>query len=153
MNWTSKPCSSLKPCPWGIYKGKKDKRHLWGCFQNKGGFPNGSVVENLPAMQETRVLSLSGEDPLEKGMATHSSILAWRTPWTEESGSLQSIGSQRAGHDWGDWAHTPQDKRCLELHIYFLLSGSPTRTKLQKMRDYFRIFVTEYTTLLTISGT
>ena len=50
-------------------------------------------------MQETRVLSLSGEDPLEKGMAIHSSILAWRTPWTEESGGLQSIGSQRAGHD------------------------------------------------------
>ena len=45
-------------------------------------------------MQETRVPSLSGEDPLEKGMATHSRILAWRTPWTEEPGGLQSIGSQ-----------------------------------------------------------
>ena len=63
------------------------------------GFPGGSAVKNLPAMQETRVRSLSQEDPLEKGMATHSSILAWRTPRTKESGGLQSIGSQRVGHD------------------------------------------------------
>ena len=52
------------------------------------------TVKNLPAMQETRVQSLSREDPLEKGMATHSSILAWRIPWTEEPGGLQSLGSQ-----------------------------------------------------------
>ena len=51
------------------------------------------------AMQETRVRSLSWEDPLEKGMAAHSSILAWRTPWTEEPGRLQSMGLQRVGHD------------------------------------------------------
>ena len=57
------------------------------------------MVKNLPAMQETRVRSLGREDPLEKGMATHSSILAWRSPWTEEPGGLQSIGSQRVGHD------------------------------------------------------
>ena len=63
------------------------------------GFPGGSAVKNLPAMQETRVRSLSQEDPLEKVMATHSSILAWRTPQTEEPGGLQSIGSQRVGHD------------------------------------------------------
>ena len=63
------------------------------------GFPGGSAVKNLPAMQETRVRSLSQEDPLEKGMATHSSILAWRIPWTKEPGGLQSIGSQRVGHD------------------------------------------------------
>ena len=50
------------------------------------------VVKNLPAMQETWVLSLGQEDPLEEGMATHSSILAWRIPWTEEPGSLQSHG-------------------------------------------------------------
>ena len=53
------------------------------------------MVKNLPAMQETRVQSLSGEDPLEKGMATHSSILAWEIPWTEELGGLQSMGLQR----------------------------------------------------------
>ena len=53
------------------------------------------TVKNLPAMRETWVLPLNGEDPLEKGMATHSSILAWRTPWTEEPGGLQSMGLQR----------------------------------------------------------
>ena len=52
------------------------------------GFPAGSVVKTLPAMQETQVRSLGQEDPLEKGMATHSSILAWRTPWTEEPSRL-----------------------------------------------------------------
>ena len=53
----------------------------------------------LPAMQETRVRSLSWEDPLEKEMATHSSILAWRIPWREEPGRLHSTGSQKVGHD------------------------------------------------------
>ena len=57
------------------------------------------MVKNLPAMQKTQVQSLGWEDALEKGMATHSSILAWRIPWTEESGGLQSMGSQRVGHD------------------------------------------------------
>ena len=57
------------------------------------------LVKNPPAMQETQVWSLGGEDLLEKGMATHSSILAWRIPWTEEPGWLQSVGSQRVGHD------------------------------------------------------
>ena len=56
-------------------------------------------VKNLPALQETHVQSLGWEDPLGKGMATHSSILAWRTPWTEEPGGLQFMGSQRLGHD------------------------------------------------------
>ena len=53
----------------------------------------------LPTMQETRVGSLGGEDPLEKEMATHSSILAWKIPWMEEPGWLLSMGSQRVGHD------------------------------------------------------
>ena len=57
------------------------------------------LVKNLPAMRETRDRSLSREDPLEKGMATHSSFLAWRIPWTEEAGRLQSMGSQRVRHD------------------------------------------------------
>ena len=56
-------------------------------------------VKSLPAMQETRVRSLGQEDPLEKGMDTHSSMLAWRVPWTEEPGRLQSMGLQRIGHD------------------------------------------------------
>ena len=57
------------------------------------------TVKNLPAIQETRVQSLDQEDPLEKGMTTHSSILAWRSPWIEEPGGLQSIESQRVGHN------------------------------------------------------
>ena len=57
------------------------------------------VVSNLPAMQETQVQSLNQEDPLEKEIATHSSILAWRIPWTEGPGRLQFMGSQRVRHD------------------------------------------------------
>ena len=58
------------------------------------------MVKNLPVMQETRVRSPGRENPLEKGMTTHSSILAWEIPWTQESGGLQSTGSsQRVGHD------------------------------------------------------
>ena len=64
------------------------------------------VVKTLPAMPETWVQSLGQEDPLEKGMATHSSILSWRIPWTEEPGKLQSMGSQRVGHDWATNTHT-----------------------------------------------
>ena len=58
------------------------------------------MVKNLPAMWETQVLSLGQEDPLGKGMATHSSVLAWRIPWIEEYGWLQSRGLQRVGHSW-----------------------------------------------------
>ena len=69
------------------------------------GFPSGAVVKNPPAdagdarTQETWVQSLSQEDPLEKDMATHSSILAWEIPWTEEPGGLQSTESQRVGYN------------------------------------------------------
>ena len=62
-------------------------------------FPVAQMVKNLPAMQDTWVQSLGQEDPLEKEMAIHSSILAWRIPWTEESGGLQAMGSQRVGHN------------------------------------------------------
>ena len=60
------------------------------------GFPGGSEIKNLPAMQETRVQSLGWEDRLEESMATHSSILAWRIPWTEEPGGLQFMGSHKS---------------------------------------------------------
>ena len=60
------------------------------------GFPGGSVVKNLPAKQETQVQSLGQEDPLEKEMSTHSSILAWEIPWTGEPGGLRSMGSQKS---------------------------------------------------------
>ena len=63
------------------------------------------MVKNPPAMQETRVQSLSRKDPLEKEMTTHPSILAWRIPWTEEPGELQSTGSQRIRPDWATSAH------------------------------------------------
>ena len=62
-------------------------------------------LKRLPLMRETWVRSLGQEDPLEKEMATRSSIFAWRIPWTEEPGGLQSMGSQRVGHDFkGMWA-------------------------------------------------
>ena len=57
------------------------------------------MVKNMPAVRETQVRFLGGEDPLEKRMATHSSILAWRISWAEEPGGLQSMGSQRDGHN------------------------------------------------------
>ena len=57
------------------------------------------MIENLPVIQETWVQSRGQEDPLKKGMATHTSVVAWRIPWTEEPGRLQSMGSQRVGHD------------------------------------------------------
>ena len=57
------------------------------------------TIKNLPVMWETRARSLGWEDPLEEGMAAHSSILAWEMPWTEEAGRLQSMGVQRIGHD------------------------------------------------------
>ena len=57
------------------------------------------MLKHLPAVQETQVQSLDQEDPLEKGMATHSSILAWRSPWTEEPGGLQSMELQRVRHN------------------------------------------------------
>ena len=75
------------------------------------GFPGGSEVKNLPAVQETWVQSLGQEDPLEKEMATHSSILAWRIPRTEEPGGLQSMGLQR----------DMTERRTLYLVLYILL--------------------------------
>ena len=66
----------------------------------KWGFLVAQMVKNLPATQETQVQFLVQEDPLKKGMATHSSTLAWRIPWTEEPDGLQSVGSQRVRHNW-----------------------------------------------------
>ena len=70
---------------------------VWAFFRD---FPGGSAVKNVPAMQEIWVWSLGWEDPLEKEMAIHSSTIAWKIPWTEEPGRLQSTGSQRVGRDW-----------------------------------------------------
>ena len=68
-------------------------------YTHPQGFPGGSVVKNLPAIQETQVQSRSREDPLEEGMATHSSILVWRIPRIEEPNGLHSMWLQRVGHD------------------------------------------------------
>ena len=79
------------------------------------------VVMNLPAMQETRVWSLSQEDSLEKRMAIYSSIFAWRIPWTEEPGGPQCVGSQRVRHNWAtelDWT---------ELGLFFLILESTVK--------------------------
>ena len=76
-------------------------RGAWGII---GHSLVAQMVKWLPAVWETHVRSLGHEDPLEKEMATYSSILAWRIPWTEEAGRLQSVGSQRVGHDWSDLA-------------------------------------------------
>ena len=81
------------------------------------GFPGGSVVKNPPAMQKLQVGSPSWEDPLEEEMATHSSILARIIPWTEKPGRLQSMGSQRAGHDWSNRVRT----HTIQSVNYFLL--------------------------------
>ena len=66
----------------------------------KLGFPVAQMVKHLPAVQETRAQPLGREDPLKEGMVTHSSILAWETPWTEKPGRLRSMGLQRVGHEW-----------------------------------------------------
>ena len=85
------------------------------------------MANHLPAMWETRVLFLGREDPLEKEMATHSSILAWRIPWTEEPGGIQSTGSHRVGCYWSHLAHTgwelkPSDLTASSLcHLYLWL--------------------------------
>ena len=100
------PCSTHL-CMWEL-------QNLWVTiynfiykYINNEGFPGDLVIKNPPAIQETQAMwfrSLCWEDPLEEGMGTHSSIFAWRIPWTEEPGGLQSMWSQRAGHDWSDLA-------------------------------------------------
>ena len=85
---------NLCPLSWGLRRISRDKKNTSVDFQVA------QTVKNLPAMRETQVPSLDPEDSLEKGMATHSSILAWEIPWTEEPGGLQSMGSQRVELDW-----------------------------------------------------
>ena len=83
------------------------------------GFPGGLVVKNLPPVQEMRVQSLGQEDPMEKEMATHSSILAWAITWTEEPGGLQSMGLQRVGHKLVT-KHLNSEDESLSLCKYFI---------------------------------
>ena len=74
-------------------------KFIWKVIMSHPGFPGISVVKSQAAMQKMRVQYLGWEDPLEKEMATRSTILAWEIPWTQEPGGLQSMGSQRVGHD------------------------------------------------------
>ena len=92
---------SVKLCPCGQLRIPAQTGYSVSTL-TAAGFPGGSAVKNPPAVQKVQemwVQSLGREDPLEEGMVTHSSILAWRIPWTEEPGRLQSTGSQRVRHD------------------------------------------------------
>ena len=91
------------------------------------------MVKNPPAMQETYIRSLGREDPLEKGMATHSSILAWRIPWTEEPGEPQSMGLQRVGHDWVTNTHIHTSRE--QVHCRNQISLKQTNKKKQKKEE------------------
>ena len=106
------------------------------CLQD---FPVAQTVKNLSAMQETRVQYLGWEDPLEEGMAIHSSILAWRTPWTlKELGGLQPMGLQRVGHDWAT-----NTRVCTHTHTHAHISPSRGKVSLsEKVFVFFRSFNT-----------
>ena len=100
------------------------------------GFPGGTMGRESYCQcrrQETQIWSLGWEDPLEEGMATHCSTLAWTIPWTEGRGGLQSIGSQRVGHDWRDWAHTyVRGKSCCCICVLSAGSAAGRQTPLQR---------------------
>ena len=96
----------------GQIKPKYRKTVFWKTYIDMA-FLVAQRVKRLPTMQETRVQSLGQEDPLEKEMATHSSTLAWKIPWSEKPGRLQSMGSQRVGHDWVTSIHF-----YIDIHIY-----------------------------------
>ena len=85
-----------------LYKQVEDLHNLT-CLKDQSGYCGASLVaqtvKNLPTMQETRIQSLGQEDPLEEEVETHSSILAWKIPWTQEPGELQAMGLQRVRHD------------------------------------------------------
>ena len=85
--------------PWGCKESDMTEKLTLSLSNTNWASLVTQMVKNQPAMQETWVQSLGQEDPLEKGMAIHSSILAWRIPWIEKPGELQSMGSQRVGHD------------------------------------------------------
>ena len=106
-SWLSSHCELTYCLPYcmGTLMSREDcikkKKIFWPCCMTYGILvPVVQSVKNPPAMRETWVRSLGWEEPLEEGMVTHSSILAWRIPGTEEPGGLQSVGSQRVRHDW-----------------------------------------------------
>ena len=107
LTWWTWAWASSRTCRWTreawhvAIHGSQRAGHDWATELNwTGASLVAKMVKNLLAMQETLVWSLGQEDPLEKGMATQSGILAWRSPWTEEPGGLQSMQLQRVGHGW-----------------------------------------------------
>ena len=138
----------IRICDWSLVMGcvyviicvpvecLKDEIDLVKDKKMTGGFPGDSVVKNLPAIQETwipgsgiqfKTQSLGQEDPLEEGMATQSSILAWKIPRTEETGRLQFMGSQRVGRDWmTEHTRTQEDER--QAEDWLLLAAKESQT-------------------------
>ena len=111
-----------------IYKRKRKKKQKTknGEHEEQKQLLKATKVKNLPVMQETRVQNLGREEPLEKGMAIHSSILAGRIPWTEEPGGLQSVGLQRVEQNWATHidTHTHHFIRCVCMES-IILSAEP----------------------------
>ena len=108
---------------WPLKANHEPRTSVFDITGHNWGFPGGSDAKesDLLTMQETWVWYLGWEDPLEKAMATHANILAWKISWTEEPGGLQSMGSQRVGHDWAtEHTHTDWAQRPLFLFITFL---------------------------------
>ena len=96
--WYIKKLQNIQFCvKWNLHMDLKQDRLPWWTSLVA------QMVKHLPTMRETQLQSLGWEDLLEKEMETHSSILAWKFPWTEEPGRLQSMGSQRVGHDWATY--------------------------------------------------
>ena len=115
--WGKKKKSSLWPPRREVMRrqetsgfGEEKRDSFFAVEQAKDGLPGwhqwSRIHLPMQETQETQLQSLGQEDPLEEEMATHSGVLAWRIPWTEKSGRLQSIGLQRVRHDWSDWAQT-----------------------------------------------
>ena len=108
--WCSLACQSITPTCASVFTGPT----FLSVSKSPSSYKNrvslvGQMVKRLPTMWETWVRSLGWEDPLEKEMATHSSILAWKIPWTEDPGRLQSMGSQRVGCDFASLTRIPVD--------------------------------------------
>ena len=102
------------------------------------------TVKRLSTMWETWVQSLGGEDPLEKEMAPHSSTLGWKIPWTEERGRLQSMGSQRVGHDWATSVSVSFTEKHLHLLMYPTSNFSPVLLRMGEswlVLDTIRLFM------------
>ena len=133
---------------WIGFLSTRDTKSCREVFQKVGGRAErraslvAQMVKNLPEMWEAQVLSLSQENPLVKGMATHSTIFAWRILWTEEPGRLQSMGSQRVGHNWV--TNTYFQKALLELQsvtdcvVYATCQESPEKSSCCGVREGLR---------------